>query len=357
MWEFTNPNLGYTMCIPAVIKIRDAAGNDTWYLVFGSGPQNLYAECAQRSRLFVVEPLTGALVHTIMIPDTIPTAITNIFSADFGLQYWTNLAYFGTYDNSNGGKIYRLMTHQDPDPVNWTLHLVMDVGRPITAEGSVATDDLGNLWVYFGTGRYFTNVDIPDTTHQLFLGIKDDTTGASTPYAFGDLVDVTNAQVFSDSVGGIPGVTNFDQLVAHVQTHAGWYIRFDSMPGERVVTTPLILGGAVLFTSFIPTDTTSSGGATGPDLCIGSGGGPQAGNLWAVFYTTGTAYKTAMLDTNATGEHKTHIGIIGDMPSEPALHIGADQEKVFIQSAGGLIGIETPLPYNPRGGVVLWRGR
>jgi type IV pilus assembly protein PilY1 len=354
LWEFTDDNLGFTMCIPGVIKIEDPMGTDTWYLLFGSGPQSMYGECTQNARIYVVNPATGALVDTFIVPDP-NSAITNVFTADYGLTYSTNLAYFGTYDNNGGGKIYRLMTHNDPNTANWNLYEVMNVGRPITAEGSIATDDRGNLWIYFGTGKYYSNVDVGDTTIQCFLGIKDDTTNATTPFNFGDLVDVTNVSVFADSVTGIAGVSNFEDLVAHIETYAGWYRWFDSIPGERVITTPLILGGALIFTSFIPQDTT--GTAQGPDLCIGGGGGPQAGHLWAVFYTTGTAYKTAMLDTTATGEHKTHVSIIGDVPSEPAMHIGSDQEKVFVQSAGGLIGVETPLPYNPRGGVMLWRGR
>lgn len=358
MWEFTDDNLGFTMCVPAVIKIKDMSGtNDKWYLVFGSGPQSKYGDCNQPAHLYVLDIATGTLIHEFTIPDS-NTAITNIFSADFGLNYYTNLAYFGTYDNSGGGTIYRLMTHNDPDPVNWTLHKVITLNKPITAEGSVATDSKGNLWIYFGTGKYFSNIDVANTDTMMFVGVKDDTTQgdlANPAFTLNDLANVTDVHVYSDTVISSLGVNNFDELVQYVEARDGWYRYFDSIPGERVITSPLVLGGAVIFTSFIPQDTT--GASQGPDLCIGGGGGPQAGNLWALFYTTGTAYKTAMLDTNATGEFKTYIPIIGDMPSEPAMHISADQEKVFVQSAGGLIGIETPLPYNPRGGVMLWRGR
>jgi len=360
MWEYTDDSLGFTMCVPAMVRVKDLGANTKWFLIFGSGPQTMQGECTRQASIYIIDPYTGAFIHKITIPDS-NSAITNVFGVDFGLQYSVNLFYFGTYDvhssPHDGGKIYRVMTHNNIDPTTWTLHEVINLNKPITAEGSVATDNRGNLWVYFGCGKYMSNTDVADADTMLFVGIKDDTTNTLTPYTLGDLIDVTNARVYADSVAGMGGVSNFDDLILQIEGAAGWYRRFDSIPGERVVTTPLILGGAVIFTSFIPQDTTGGGTAQGPDLCIGGGGGPQGGNLWALFYTTGTSYKTAMLGETVTGEFKTHIPIIGDMPSEPAMHIGGDQEKVFIQSAGGLIGIETPLPYNPRGGVMLWRGR
>jgi len=354
LWEFVNDSLGYTLCVPAVAKVGSVA-SPTWYLVTGSGPQTLLGENTQRAKIFVVNPLTGALVGKIQVPDN-NSAVTNIFTADYGLNYTTNLIYFGTYSDSTGGKIYRILTHNDPNIANWTLREVINLRRPITAEGSVATDDKGNLWIYFGTGKYLSNVDVNNAKIQMFTGIKDDTSRL-TPIDTTMLANVTAVKVFDDSITGLTGVHTFDQLVSYVDARSGWYRKMDSIPGERVVTSPIIIGGAVIYTSFIPQDTTH-GPLTGPDLCIGSQGGPQAGNLWALYYLTGTAYKVSMLgDDTTNGSHLTHLRIIGDMPSEPSMHIGKKQEKTFIHSAGGLIGIQIPLPYNPRGNVVLWRGR
>jgi type IV pilus assembly protein PilY1 len=360
MWEFSDDSLGFTCCVPAMVKIKNSTG-DEWFMVTGSGPQTKYGESTQQARVFVIDPTNGSLVHQIIVPEN-NSAITNIFTADYGLKYSVNLIYFGTYNQNDGGSIYRIMTHDDPNPTNWTLHKVIDLQRPITAEGTVGTDPRGNLWLYFGTGRYFSNVDVGDSSVMAFVGIKDDTTQGdpiNAAFDYNDLINVTNVEIFGDSVGGLAGVNNFDELEMTVAGYQGWYIEFDSVPGERVVTTPILLGGAVIFTTFIPEVPEDTVGGPGVvDLCIGSAtGGPQHGNLYALFYTTGTAYKLAMLDTTDAGKHLTHVSIVGDMPSEPAVHISADQEKTFIQSAGGLIGIETPLAYNPRGGVQLWRGK
>ena len=96
------------------------------------------------------------------------------------------------------------MTHNDIDPVNWTVHEVIDLNKPISAEGTVATDERGNLWIYFGTGRYFSVQDAMTQELNLFVGIKDDTT-RSQPYTLNDLVDVTNIAVYQDSVTGMAG--------------------------------------------------------------------------------------------------------------------------------------------------------
>ncbi|MGQ9464297.1 MAG: pilus assembly protein [bacterium] len=352
LWEFSRSDLGLTMCVPTLVKLQD-----TWYLVFGSGPQSLFGEVTQQGRIFVLNPLTGDIVRTIVLNDT--CAITNIFAADWGLNYSTELIYFGTYDKHGRGKIYRIKTHEDANPSTWTYQQVINLNKPITAEGSVATDEYGRLWIYFGSGKYLSNPDAANKDTMVFVGIRDDTTlGTATipAFTYNDLFDVTNVKVYDDSVKGAgPGVDTWDELIDAVGAKRGWFIRFDNPPGERVITTPVVLGGSVIFTTFIPTDTT--GGATGPDLCIGGSGGPSSGNLWAVYYLTGTAYKEAILGKNASGEHIRKVTIVGDLPSEPSLVIGPKQEKVFIQTSGGIKEIQTPLPYNPRGGVMLWRGR
>jgi type IV pilus assembly protein PilY1 len=348
LWYFNDANLGFTLCPPTMIKVQDQ-----WFLVFGSGPQTLYGESKAAAYLYVLNPLTGTLLRKAQIADA-ATSITNMFGVDWGLDYSVDLLYFGTYDNAGAGKIYRINTHNQTDPARWTLHQVINLNKAITSEGSVATDDYGNLWVYFGTGKYYTSVDIANQDTNYFVGIKDDTSkGTATVPAFtlSDLLDVSHLDVFEDSVT-IFGT--WDSLLAAVGNKDGWLRKLDSLPGERILTTPAVLGGGVIFTSYIPRDT--SGSVPTADLCITTGG-TQGGNLWALYYMTGTAYRSPMVGEDVNGRRLTHTAIIGDIPSEPVMHIGAEKDKVFIQTSGGLIDYETPLPYDPRGGVILWRGR
>lgn len=226
-----------------------------------------------------------------------------------------------------------------------TMIMDMGLGHPITAEGSVATDEYNHLWIYFGTGRFFSDNDELDVTPQYYIGFRDDTVHTTNPF---NLYDVTNVQVDTFDVVHLPGggTCAFDSLITLVNSKQGW-IRQLVMPGERNLTTSLVLGGAVLFTTYVPT-----GG-----ICSYGG----EGNLYALYYKTGTAYIT-------TGEHhgfledtlgynRIMLQLGSGIPSEPTLYVSADQTKVFIQVGGGIVSPETGIPGMPRSGVILWKGK
>ena len=355
-YELSFSNLGFTLCVPTLVKVKDrTSGAVKWYLLFGTGPLTKAGESTQVAKIYAVDMKTGAYTSiNLPSPSDSNTMITNIFGVDYGLKYSVNLIYFTTVDNSGDSRIYRLMTHGSINTAKWTLHRVINVpGRPITAEGTVTTDELGDLWVFFGSGRYLADKDVPDSTIEVFLGIRDDTTRGSTTsaaFTFSDLVNVSDIEVYGDSV---TQYVTWDSLVNAIQAKRGWYRNFDSIPGERVIAPPALIGGTLIFTTFIPKDT--MGVLEVPDLCLGGGGGTQKGNIWALYYLTGTAYRVSILGSAIP--HSTHIKIAGDMPSKPLVYIGAETEKLFIQTAGGLVGVEAPLVYDPRGAIMMWRGR
>ncbi|GAI49548.1 unnamed protein product, partial [marine sediment metagenome] len=227
-----------------------------------------------------------------------------------------------------GGKIYRILTNDDTDPNTWDTSMVFDMQRPITSEGSIATDDYNHLWVYFGSGRFFSEIDEGDYTTQYYIGIREDTTRATT---VAGLLDVTDIQVDTNEVvhygGGI--TSTFDALIDTVNVIGGWYHKMEG-PGERNLTTSLVFGGAVLFTSFLPTG----------DICSYGG----YGNLYALFYQTGTAYIKPFLESAGSLYYRIHTDLGQGMPSEPSLYVSADQTKVFIQAGGGIQSPETGLP-------------
>jgi len=341
LWEFTHPDLGLTICYSTVVKV-----DTTWYLVFGSGPVTCSAESNQHASIFVLDLKTGTLLKQWTIPED-ESFISNIFGVDWGMDYTVDRIYFGTCHEDNslpgdwGGKIYRILTNDDTDPNNWTLAEVFDMERPVTGEGSVATDDFNHLWLYFGSGRFFSDIDEADLTYQRYVGFRDDTTHAGD---ISGLYDVSNVWIDTNQVvHGIPGVTTFDALVDTVNKYMGWWREFDT-EGEKVISTTLVFGGAVLFTTFVPTG----------DICSYGG----EGNLWALFYRTGTAYTDPFLEPDS-GEirHPEKINLGPGMPSEPSLYVSSDQTKVFIQAGGGIVSPHTGIPGLPKSGVIIWKGR
>jgi type IV pilus assembly protein PilY1 len=219
------------------------------------------------------------------------------------------------------------------------MSMVMNVQRPVTAEGSVSTDEYNHLWVYFGTGRLYSEFDIADTTtQQMYLGFRDDTVHTTDPL---QLYNATNVNI--DTLGNVllgASVITFDSLKTLVDSRLGWYRWLRA--GERTLTSTLVMGGAVLFTTFRPTE----------DICSYGG----TAKLYALYYQTGTAYSEPFL--GATGNiNNISLDLGSGMPSEPALYVTADQTKVFIQVGGVIVSPQTGIPGLPRGGVILWKGR
>ena len=96
------------------------------------------------------------------------------------------------------------------------------------------------------------------TPHR-YIGIREDTTHAFT---VSGLFDVTDVWVDTNQIVHYPGdrTSTFGTLIDTVNASAGWWREFDEQ-GERALTTSLVFGGAVLFTTFVPTaDVCSYGG-------------------------------------------------------------------------------------------------
>jgi len=337
LWEFTDSTLQYTVCYSTVVKVKDS-----WFLVFGSGPITCGGDCGQNGRIFVLDLKTGTLLRTFILPDA-QSFIADIFACDWGIDYTVDRIYFGDCHYVGApvkdwqGKIYRILTHDEIDPNLWTMDMVMDMKQPITAEGSVATDEYNHLWVYFGTGRLYSDIDESNLTRHLYVGFRDDTTH-TTDYT--QLYNVTNIRV--DTNGLVqPGDLAFDSLVTMVDNRLGWYRQYNQ-GGERNLTSSLVLGGAVLFTTFVPSG----------DICEYGG----FGNLYTLYYRTGTAYTKAFLG-DTLGYNRVMLSLGSGYPSEPSLYVSADQTKVFIQVGGGIVSPETGIPGLPRAGVILWKGR
>jgi type IV pilus assembly protein PilY1 len=182
----------------------------------------------------------------------------------------------GTWTN---GGVIRLLTKEDLNPANWTFSTVIDGSGPVTASvGKLLNTRKHQLWIFFGSGRYFfdqTSPDDPTNQRQLY-GLKDPCYGIAG-------FDLTSCP----SVGSLRNVTNIANVIANVDTlgYNGWYINManagSGYRAEREITDPLAsISGFVLFTTFQPKD----------DNC--SPGGRSF--IWAVKYDSGGAPGAAL---------------------------------------------------------------
>jgi hypothetical protein len=168
---------------------------------------------------------------------------------------------------------------------------------PIRGKASTAYSDTADMiWVYYGTGRYETAADKVNITTQYFFGLKDYAAPRETALKLSDLT----ALEARFTTATIDGVSRTVRTVAGSNTAGNsWALKlFSGQSGwggptliggsERVFTKPLVVGGIVFFTTFIPD----------ADQCTGSG------ETWvfALDYKTGLPPANPAFDLNGDGK-------------------------------------------------------
>jgi len=358
--SFTDNDLNFTTSAPAVIRVTDGGGTAKWLFMVGSGPSDYDGISTGTGVIKIVNLATGALEATFS------TGLTNAFmgdaiNVDGNLDFNGDVAYIGSSFISGGnwrGRMHRLSIQNQFDPTNWVLSTLYETNTgPVTAAATAAFGTNNKLWIYFGTGRYFTSADATDTSQQRFYGLKDpcwnDTTlTCVTTLTDATLRDTTGIQIFTDaSVANAGSDINFNDLYSTSLTYDGWYYNLASK--ERVLAKSAVLGGAVFFTTFIPNG----------DECS-AGGNSQ---LWSLYFETGTSYPpedppTSTECPSPPCEVPVSGGAIEGLPSAVGIHIGARGGVCkggvtgFVQQSTGTISqsCQEP-PESFRSGVKGWR--
>ncbi len=382
--------LGFTISYPAVAKV-----GTKWFAIFGSGSKAAYmpdydGDSTQTSKLFVVDIETGDLAAKFTVADSnsmlfgpiavdmdFSAANTTVGSAD---TYNTDAIYIPESYKSGGiyrGRIWRLVTNGDPDPSNWDMRLLFTTnsGEAITSDPASSSDDDGNVWIYFGTGKYASDADKTNTDTQTFYGIKDpcwdpatngwDTACLSSSSSVtaasystesvsnstSALMDTTNAVVnTSGAVSGVTGgvgaaPTTWSELLTVAKDSDGWFFNF-LLSGERSLNKPTIVGGLVLFTSFVPST----------DICAFGG----TSYFFSVYYKTGTAYKSSTIGTIGSSNdiilRSETTGKAG-LASAVAIHSGQGAgAKAYMQlSTGEVNAISFETASDIKSGIISWR--
>jgi type IV pilus assembly protein PilY1 len=378
LWSFTDPSLGLTTSYPTVVRVKPpcSAANckaeltdAKWFAIFGSGPTS-YAitdesnGVKQGSKLFAIDILAGPGAANVGVTSLSVSAATNsswkafmgdLATVDLDLDYRVDTAYAGSliYDDEKDddrlwrGAMYRLTTScpgTSCSPATWGITsgsgrvptaVIETFGStklgPVTSAPTITKDDGNKLWLFFGTGRFYSQLDKSNTEQQHFFGVKDGLFSGGCVSESGctknlDLVDVTNVLVCSQCSGnqvtGVGGVTTLlgtnssTTLQGLVNSKDGWFTKLTlpstSSPRERVLASPTLLGGMVFFPTFVPVN----------DICTAVGDG----YLYALFYLTGSAYKESVIGTDTAGGNTTvkrSISVGQGQVAQLGVHIGA----------------------------------
>lgn len=315
LWEFGHENLGFSTAGAAVVKIAarkadnvtpDRTKNGKWFAVLASGPtgpidsatHQFKGTSNQNLTIYVLNLHDGtvaAVIDTLegggKIANAFAGSITNSGSdtdrwdKTKSGHYQDDAVYIGYTQLSGttwtGGGVLRLLTGEDPDPRNWKLSKVIDGIGPVTTNVARLQDRSNhNLWLYFGSGRYYYNQDDNGGQRRLY-GVREPC------YTSVDRIIPTCTTGTS-----LSNLTDQSTSISASISNQGWYINLApedtaaSFGAERLVTDPVALtNGAVFFTTFMPTS----------DPC-GYGG---KSHLWGVRYNTGGAASAAALKGKA----------------------------------------------------------
>lgn len=288
LWEFTDPDLGYSYSQATIIKMANGAGGKgKWAAVFGNGYNNTGSGHAA---LFIVDIETGALIAKLDTSvsggggdATTPNGLATPAVVDINHDHIADYIYAGDLQ----GKMWRFDVRSSTS-TDWALaanisavYTATDSGgtvQPITERPAVGLHPLGygGLVVYFGTGKYLESSDNTTTgtvPTQSFYAIWDRGATAYTGKASSP-VSIARSDLLQQTITAGTAVGAFDtRLVTDnainwrltrtvtAWTHLGWYVDLPTN-GEKQATDPLLREGRIIFTTLIPsTDPCQVGGS------------------------------------------------------------------------------------------------
>jgi len=344
MWEFSDPDMGYSFSEPAIGYTSNAAA--PWLVFAGNGYDSRYG----KPFLYALDARTGAVVAKIDLCAAVATACN--LSVTNGLSSVTVINSFGmlalpadrVYAGDLQGNVWRVDIH-DPNPSNWTVSVLFQArdstgaAQPITTAPAVALNPhypriQGDL-VYVGTGRLVSLTDLGNTQVQTLYGLFDPPTGASPPVGFAGIptrLNLVQQTVQQTTISGVP--VRYEQTVnpVNIPTDRGWYVDLNVTSGgvnvslgERFVTDPEVeTGMALVITSYQPNASSCMGG----------------GKAWLYVLNDGTggSFPLPQLDVNSDGSiNQSDTTAAGQAPVAMSLgSVYASQPTILSSSSSAV---------------------
>lgn len=261
LWEFTDPDMGYTYGEPLVVKTRKYG----WVVLLTSG----YNNADGQGYIFIVNPRNGDLLEKIGTGAGLPGSQAGLAHINAFALDRTDGTVDAAYAGDLLGNVWRLDLRADsgayPAPQKLAeLRNASNEAQPVTTRPLIEIDPRsGRRFVLLGSGRMLDTVDIGSTVQQSFYAIVD---GTST--RFNGAADLPTGVTFPIQRSHLADNTNLlDGITYNVGTQAGWYIELGtggpSSLGWRVVNDPSSAYGIVTFSSTLPSgDACNPAGST-----------------------------------------------------------------------------------------------
>lgn len=266
LWEFTHPELGYTIGQAVIARLN----NGRWAAVFGNG----YNSDSDRAGLFIVylDPdlsdgwTPDVDYHYIMLGAQTDNGLASPALYDSNQDMVTDIIYAGDMQ----GNLWKIDVSSS-NPADWGIAITDNNNKvplfiarnashqvqPITAPLDLGGPPPGKngVMVYFGTGRFMATADKTDTTVQSLYGILDD--GTAT-----DRSKLQQQSIVSETTIGGRSTRQVSQNPVDYNTQRGWYLDLNVLSKERVVSAPKVFPGRVFFTTMAPSNDPCAAGGT-----------------------------------------------------------------------------------------------
>jgi type IV pilus assembly protein PilY1 len=234
----------------------------------------------------------------------------------------------------------------------FTARNASDQVQAITTQPILGGHPNGGVLVYFGTGQYLQAVDTLSTNVQTFYGVWDKGEPIDTAIVRSDLQPQSIVAATNEFGKDLRETT---ANTVNWSTKLGWYIDFNQLEGERVLSHALLRYGRVVFVTVVPsTDTCDAGGSSWiMDLDAVTGARATGSNY---DFNNDKSYDASdnLASGAAASGFKTTVGI----SKTPAWFEGVDIEgnktgtdyMVWTGTLGGTESIGTKAPGTPPAG-------
>ncbi|PJK12863.1 pilus assembly protein PilC [Lysobacteraceae bacterium NML07-0707] len=279
LWELTGEtdnDLGFVMGKPSIVPVKSPTGEPMWVALFGNGPNSVNSEPV----LYVVDIGSGRILRKLSpgngyggrngLMTVAPVAVGNkdglvdtVYAGDMRGNLWrfdlsnTNPATWGV---AFGGR--PLFSAQANFTYNGSAGIY---AQPITGEIEVARGPGEGFMVYFGSGSYFIEGDNQTTDArypQSFYAIWDNM--GSTPVS--SRSNLVAQSVMQGATASGYNTRTISYTPVNYPPARGWYVDLaisaginTHWRGERVIGTPRIQNGMVMFSTYEPAGSVCSG--------------------------------------------------------------------------------------------------
>ena len=258
-------DLGYSFSEPTIIRLA----NGQWGAVFGNG----YDSTNGHAVLYIVSLADGSLIKafdTGVGTASTPDGLSSPLPVDLNGDRITDVIYAGDLY----GNMWKFdVSNQQVSKWNIAFNGApffqardsANNPQPITSRPIIGLNDIGGYMIYFGTGKFFEKDDniVPaNPPVNSFYGIRDN--GAA-------ITATDRSTLQAQAITGEPTVNGTkyrltEQNPVNWSTQDGWYMDLvspvDGKQGERVVSTPLLRNGRIIFATMIPSPSPCDYGGT-----------------------------------------------------------------------------------------------